>query len=120
MGTWGNGLHIVDINLTTYEFGKEENIHLQGKYVTDIIEITDKILLVASYSDCSYYILDLNTGKEEFLNKGFSPYALGLKKFPNFDYEEFPYVLVKEDDFMTILNVRTGFVFKLVSVPTHN
>ena len=28
VGTWGNGLHIVEINLTTYEFSKVDKIYL--------------------------------------------------------------------------------------------
>ena len=52
--------------------------------------------------------------------KGFSPYALGLTKFPYFNMQEFPYVLAKEDDYMSIINVRTGFVLRLCYIPTHN
>lgn len=120
VGTWGNGLHIVDINLTTYEFSKDESIYLQSKYISDVIELEDNLLLCSSYSDCSYFIVDLNTQSEKFVIKGFSPYALGLLKFPYFNMQEFPYVLAKEDDYVVILNVRGGFAFSLVHIPTHN
>ena len=73
-----------------------------------------------SYTDCSYYIVDLNQKKEYFLAKGFSPYSLGLVKFPYFNYESFPYVMAKEDDYLSIVNVRTGFIFRLWNIPTHN
>ena len=88
--------------------------------MTDILELEDNILLIASYSDCSYYIVDLNKQEERFLCKGYSPYSLCMSKFPYFNYEEFPYVLAKEDDYMTIINVRAGLVLNLVSLPTHN
>lgn len=82
VGTWGNGIHLVDINLTTYAFAKDDHIYLQGKYVSDIIELQENILLATSYSDCGYYIIDLNKKEEYHLCKGFSPYALGVQKFP--------------------------------------
>jgi hypothetical protein len=86
VGTWGNGLHIIEINLTTYEFKKDETIYLQGKYISDIIELEDNILLASSYSECSYFIINLSNQEEKFLAKGYSPYALGLLKFKNFSY----------------------------------
>lgn len=51
----------MDINLTTYEANRDTypEVYLQGKYVTDILELKEGLLLVASYSDCSYYIVDL-------------------------------------------------------------
>ena len=52
--------------------------------------------MASSYSECSFYIIDLVKKKETFLCKGFSPYALGLHKFPYFNYQDFPYVLAKE------------------------
>jgi len=76
--------------------------------------------MASSYTECSYFIVDLNQKKEWFLNKGFSPYALGVTKFPSFNYNSFPYVLAKEDDYITIVNVRTGFIFRLNNIPTHN
>ncbi len=51
----------MEVNLTTYESTKEENVYLQGKYITDILELRENLLLVASYSDCSYYLVDLET-----------------------------------------------------------
>ena len=85
-----------------------------------MVEIAEGVLLVASYSDCSYFIVDLKNEKEDFLNKGFSPYALGLQKFPKFNIEKFPYVLAKEDDYLSIINVRSGSILRLMSMPTHN
>lgn len=61
VATKGSGLFIVDINLTTYEVQRDPTIYLQGKYLTDILEINTNVLLVSSYSDCSYYLVDLNT-----------------------------------------------------------
>ena len=115
----------MDINLTTYEASREAHpdVYLQGKYITDIIELKEGLLMVASYSDCSYYIVDLVNKKESFLCKGFSPYAMGIVKFPDFQYDgeaPFPYVLAKEDDYLTIINVRAGFSIRLAHVPTHN
>ena len=52
--------------------------------------------------------------------KGFSPYAMGLVKFPGYSYNEFPYVIGKEDDYLTIINVRAGFSLRLAAMPTHN
>ena len=120
VGTKGSGLFILDINLTTYEVTRDPSIYLQGKYLTDILEINHNVLLVSSYSDCSYYLVDLNKKEEAFLCKGFSPYAMGISKFPAYSYDNFPYVLAKEDDFLTIIHVRSGYVFRLCSVPTHN
>jgi hypothetical protein len=65
VGTKGSGLFTIDINLTTYETSRDPNVYLQGKYITDLLEIQENILLVSSYSDCAYYIVNLNT-KEEF------------------------------------------------------
>jgi len=116
----------MDINLTTYKATREENVYLQGKYITDIIELRENLLLVASYSDCSYYLVDLEEKKELFLCKGHSPYAMGLVKFPDFNFaktlqtEAFPYVLCKEDDYLTVIHVRAGFSMRLAHVPTHN
>lgn len=76
--------------------------------------------MVSSYSDCSYYIIDLEQQKEMFLCKGFSPYALGIQKFPYFNFSDFPYILAKEDDNMTVIHAKTGFVMNLCSIPTHN
>ena len=45
---------------------------------------------------------------------------MGISKFPSYSYDNFPYVLAKEDDFLTIIHVRSGYVFRLCSVPTHN
>ena len=86
IATKGSGLFIIDINLTTYETSREAHpdVYLQGKYLTDILEIKEGLLLVASYSDCSYYLVDLVQRKETLLCKGFSPYAMGLVKFPDF------------------------------------
>ena len=125
IGTKGSGLFIMDINLTTYEANREAHpeVYLQGKYITDILELREGLLMVASYSDCSYYIVDLVEKKERFLCKGFSPYAMGLIKFPEYSYEgenPFPYVIAKEDDYLTVINVRYGFAFRLAHVPTHN
>lgn len=110
----------MDINLTTYETSRDPNIYMQGKYITDILEISPNILLISSYSDCSYYVVDLNKKEEFFLCKGFSPYAMGISKFPYYNFDNFPYVMAKEDDFMTIINVRSGHVMRLCSMPTHN
>lgn len=110
----------MDINLTTYDTVRDPAVYLQGKYITDILEIKENILLISSYSDCSYYIVNLNDKSEFFLCKGFSPYAMGLIKFPNYSFNDFPYVIAKEDDFLTVINVRAGFSFRLVSLPTHN
>ena len=60
VGTKGSGLFVMDINLTTYETQRDAQVYLQGKYITDIVEVNDNVLVVASYSDCSYYIVDLN------------------------------------------------------------
>ena len=113
-------MHIVNINLTTYEYKQEEHIYLQSKYISDFIEYAPQRLLVASYTDCSYYLVDLENKTERLLVKGFSPYALGLQLFPYFNLATFPYVLAKEDDFMTILNIELGFAFRLCNVATHN
>ena len=115
----------MDINLTTYETNREAypEVYLLGKYITDILELREGLLMVASYSDCSYYLVDLAQKKETFLCKGFSPYAMGLVKFPDFSFageNPFPYVLAKEDDFLTVIHVRAGFAFRLAHVPTHN
>ena len=125
IGTKGSGLFIMDINLTTYETNREVHpeVYLQGKYITDILELRENLLLIASYSDCSYYLVDLEKKTEQFLCKGFSPYAMGLAKFPDYKFDgenPFPYVLAKEDDFLTIIHVRAGFAFRLAHVPTHN
>ena len=120
VATKGSGLFIVDINLTTYEVQRDPSIYLQGKYLTDILEINSNVLLVSSYSDCSYYIVDLNKKEESFLCKGFSPYAMGISKMPGYSFDNFPYVLAKEDDFITIIHVRAGYAFRLCWVPTHN
>lgn len=125
MGTKGSGLFVMDINLTTYEASRDghPDVYLQGKYITDILELKEGLLLVASYSDCSYYLVDLEKRTESFLCKGFSPYAMGLVKFPDYSYagdEPFPYVLAKEDDYLTVIHVRAGFAFRLAHVPTHN
>lgn len=48
---------------------------------------------------------------------------MGLIKFPDYSYageEPFPYVLAKEDDYLTVINVRAGFAFRLAHIPTHN
>ena len=45
---------------------------------------------------------------------------MGIDKFPYYNFEDFPYILAKEDDFMTIIHVRTGFALRLCSIPTHN
>lgn len=116
----------MEVNLTTYESTKEENVYLQGKYITDILELRENLLLVASYSDCSYYLVDLETKQESLLCKGHSPYAMGLIKFPDYQFEkghlgnQFPYVLAKEDDYLTVIHVRAGFSLRLAHVPTHN
>lgn len=78
----------MDLNLTTYEATRDESVYLQGKYITDIVELRENLLLVASYSDCSYYLVDLETKQESFLCKGHSPYAMGLVKFPDYQYEK--------------------------------
>ena len=119
-GTWGNGLHIIDINLTSYEINRDGHFYMQGKYVTDIIEVDENILVVASYSDCSYYKINLTTKEETLLAKGFSPYAMGMCMFPDFDYEKFPLLLAKEDDWITAINVRSGYIYRLTSCSTHN
>jgi hypothetical protein len=123
VATKGSGLFVVDLNLTTYESAKEEHVFLQGKYITDMLEVKEGLLLCSSYSDCSYYIVDLQQKTEKFLCKGFSPYAMGLVKMPDYAYsgeDEFPYVLAKEDDYLTIIHVRAGFALRLANVPTHN
>ncbi|CDW91582.1 UNKNOWN [Stylonychia lemnae] len=120
VATKGSGLHIMDINLTTYETSRDPKVYLQGKYITDLLEINQNVLLVSSYSDCSYYVVDLNKKEEFFLCKGFSPYGMGISKFPSYSFDNFPYVMAKEDDYMTIINVRAGFSFRLISLPTHN
>ena len=95
-----------------------EYIHSKG-HVHGSIKPSN-ILLVSSYSDCSYYIVDLTKQEEFFLCKGFSPYAMGSHKFPSYNFEDFPYILAKEDDYMTIVHVRAGFSLRLCSIPTHN
>lgn len=90
------------------------------------MELRENLLLVASYSDCSYYLVDLETKQESLLCKGHSPYAMGLIKFPDYQFEkghlgnQFPYVLAKEDDYLTVIHVRAGFSLRLAHVPTHN
>jgi hypothetical protein len=103
----------MDINLTTYQFEQDTSVYIQGKYVTDIVEVSPGILVAASYSDCSYYTIDIEKKEEKFLCKGFSPYAMCLTLFPEFDYESFPFILAKEDDFISILNVRSGLIMGL-------
>jgi len=119
VGTWGNGLHVIDIDLVKYDVTRDGHFFLQGKYVTDVVEVAPNVLLVASYSDCSYYLVNLATKEESFLAKGFSPYSLGLCMFPEFDYEEFPFVLAKEDDWICAINVKAGFIYRLVHCSTH-
>lgn len=45
---------------------------------------------------------------------------MGLCIFPEFDYENFPMVLAKEDDWISVINVRSGFIYRLTSCSTHN
>lgn len=48
---------------------------------------------------------------------------MGLIKFPDYQFggeNPFPYILAKEDDYLTVINVRAGFSFRLAHVPTHN
>jgi hypothetical protein len=48
---------------------------------------------------------------------------MGLIKFPDYQFDgenPFPYVLAKEDDYLSVINVRSGFIFRLAHVPTHN
>jgi hypothetical protein len=123
VATKGSGVFILDINLLTYETKREDHVYLQGKYITDLCELSEGLILAASYSDCSYYVLNLKEHSESFLCKGFSPYAMGLTKLPAYAYageDEFPYVLAKEDDYLTVIHVRAGFALRLVNVPTHN
>lgn len=120
VGTKGSGLHILDINLTTYEVQRDPTVYLQGKYLTDMVEISPNVILVASFSDCSYYLVDLKTKETHFLSKGYSAYAMGIAKFPGYCYDTFPWVLAKEDDCICLLHVRSGFVLKLAEMLTHN
>jgi hypothetical protein len=123
VATKGSGVFILDINLLTYETKREDHVYLQGKYITDLCELSEGLILAASYSDCSYYLINLKEQSETFLCKGFSPYAMGLTKLPDYAYageDEFPYVLAKEDDYLTVIHVRAGFALRLVNVPTHN
>lgn len=99
---------------------RDPTIYLQGKYLTDMVEISPNVILVASFSDCSYYLVDLNTKETHFLSKGYSAYAMGIAKFPGYSYDTFPWVLAKEDDCISLLHVRSGFVLKLTEMLTHN
>ena len=45
---------------------------------------------------------------------------MGISKFPYYSFDTFPYIMAKEDDFMTIIHVRAGFALRLCEMPTHN
>ena len=43
-----------------------------------------------------------------------------LSDYANSGEDEFFYVLTKEDDHLTMINVRTGFALRLVNVPSNS
>ena len=109
------------INLTSYECVRQEEVYLVGKYLTDIYELRKGLLLVSSYSECSYYLVNLETHQETLLCKGFSPYALTLSALMGtFDLQNFPYLIAKEDDNLVIIHATAGFVMRVVPLATHN
>ncbi len=58
IATKGAGVFILDINLLTYESKRDDHVYLQGKYITDLCELREGLILASSYSDCSYYLIN--------------------------------------------------------------
>ena len=58
-------------------------------------------------------MIDLTTGKEMMIAQGISKRSLNLKLFPNFDPCYFPFILAKEDRFITIINLREKRAYAL-------
>jgi len=52
---------------------------------------------------------------EPLLREGFSPFGQALVKFPHYDRETFPFVLVKESQFICMFNTRTFKLTKLAN-----
>ncbi len=40
---------------------------------------------------------------------------LCIKKFKNFDFDNYPFVLSREEEYVCILNVRTSYILKVIT-----
>lgn len=81
--------------------------------VSDIVEIAPGELVVCSYTECKYYIINLKTGYEGLIGIGVSKRALNIQLFPCFHIVYFPFILCKENRFICILNLKARRVSAL-------
>lgn len=72
------------------------------------------MLLCVSYEDCTYHIVDLEKKTERQLCQGYSSRAQCARLAPSFNLKTFPYVLVKENKWICVLNVKTESLYRLV------
>eukprot|EP00347_Sterkiella_histriomuscorum_P000358 403376169 len=89
---------------------------LRDKSITSIIETRPNIILCMSQKDCKYYQIDFFRFLETPIAQGFCKRSISMVKFPQYHQDKFPFVLAKEEEFITILDSQNGNIYKLVNV----
>jgi len=112
VGSWGRGMRIITADLKHRRLRADPQVFLGGKHVQDIVEMPDGKLFVAERYKCEYFVIDVEQQSQMYMCKGHS-WAVQILLFPGFDYDDFPYILAKEDYCLTIINAKEGEWFKL-------
>jgi len=105
-------MRIVTADLKHRRLRAEPQVFLAGKHVQDILQLPNGKLFVAERYKCEYYVIDVTEMQQTYMCKGHS-WAIQCLAFPGFDFEEFPYILAKEDYCLTIIDAREGEWYKL-------
>ena len=105
VGFMNKGLHIIDIELGKQKFLKPSYVYLGKKSIKDVLDMGhEQIILVVTYQNPDYYVINLQYNLVTLLGEGFSDLAYSITPFPSFDYERFPYVICKESECICILD----------------
>ena len=90
-----------------------DSTFMPDQTISDMFEYESGKLLVVNYYDCSYHSVNIRDNTEELLCTGFSSRGINVEPSPYFDFEDFPYVLAKENRWLCILHLRHKKCYKL-------
>lgn len=86
---------------------------LDTRSVKDVVELDKNLLLVLTFDKPEYFLIDLELKKVFGLGAGFGKLGLSLTLMPGYDPVNYPYVLCKEQDSISILDPHKNFISEI-------
>ena len=112
------GLYFADVNdMGQVRVSVNQNeVYFRGQDVKAALEFRRDLVVTCMDMDLSMHVIDRKTKTviRSIENPSGSDNPLCMRLIPQFDYEKFPFALIRDKDGVNLVNLRNGSAFKAI------